>query len=640
MGIMDISVLPIIYYNSELYSLALLAAETLYQPFDNYSPENTTNRKNGSLFEIKNIKCIHCNRKYNILNKNKNGSIFLDVDNNIYLCIIVLSLYKLNHLEKMINIIKTNSFLLKYHEIRIAYINTVVKKEKNENLTSFLEDESISIYDSIKINLKNGNGKNNDDEDSELSSRNFIYYLKLNRCSIEKAYKSKLLRHNEIKQEMICAFSLDLRNIECILTLKEFSIIEDEEIYNILLNIRCDENNDLIEFYKNMIFIPKRSFYSPYYGLLLMYSYYYSKDSINLFNLGVKMIEEYPESEISYFVLGNYYLIKNNYKEAKKAFFKSIEIHNNTNNSDTVNTRSYNNASSKYYMALGRAHSGMKECESAVQCYNIANKCKTSYNPLAHLAFEYHLMNNIEQAKLFYEQSIDVLEEMFNINFYIENEICNYFRSINYTRNNILIKYIDLLITSGKYDKALQFLKKIHITVDIDTDMYISILLLNVYAYIYKKDLEKAYYILTNGLTNISNGTNNTKLTTLVKTNISNGTNNIKLTTLVKQCWRYKVTLAYIYHLTGNIFEAVHNYNTALLLNGSKQILEDLLTHALNSETEIKIKDTKSKNTNTTFSTLIFKKNLSNGNLDTVIKYGFEIFDMIDVKNICELPIT
>lgn len=134
------------------------------------------------------------------------------------------------------------------------------------------------------------------------------------------------------------------------------------------------------------------------------------------------MIKNYVKSEFPYHVMGLYFLLKKNYIEAKKCFYKSIE--NNCKFGPS-------------YLGLGISYSELKDYSNAIECFKLArNNMPKCYKPILSLAFEYHKMQDYPQAKFYYKQCL-------------ERNQCS----------AVVQKYSAFLILNEKYSEALKILK-------------------------------------------------------------------------------------------------------------------------------------------------------------------------------------
>lgn len=116
-----------------------------------------------------------------------------------------------------------------------------------------------------------------------------------------------------------------------------------------------------------------------------------------LFRRAVRHKEHFPESEFVYEALGLYYLSKRHCKDARRCFFKAIEI-----------SRFFGNA----YLCCGVVQSMLRETESAVSMLNMAFAImNASCLPAYYLALEYQQMNNFSKAKYYYKHCIEQISQ-------------------------------------------------------------------------------------------------------------------------------------------------------------------------------------------------------------------------------------
>lgn len=166
------------------------------------------------------------------------------------------------------------------------------------------------------------------------------------------------------------------------------------------------------------------------------------------------MFKLYPNSEFSFLTLGLSFLLSSNYSEARRCFYKAVQI---------------NNRYGRGWLYLGMAYSGMKECESSISCLNMSQKTMIgSYKPSFYLAVEYHRINNFERASFFYKQAlrmspgIEVQERYIALLIYYEyyTEALSYLATQKSNLLGLLRVYCNLFL--GKVNEAQKHLSACH----------------------------------------------------------------------------------------------------------------------------------------------------------------------------------
>ncbi|CAD25375.1 COMPONENT OF THE 20S CYCLOSOME/ANAPHASE-PROMOTING COMPLEX [Encephalitozoon cuniculi GB-M1] len=312
--------------------------------------------------------------------------------------LLLKAMYKLSYYERCIETIELNSAMMRIHEARIIYhrCKFLVGKKSKGLLMDAECDEKMVKYPAAEISKK----------------------------SVRLLFEG--LTKEDVKQKEILleAYRCDNRNLEALLRMKNESLISKKELLVLIDECKDDLMRGIYleifypSFEPDFCFLP---FYSPWYGFKLAKQYYKKRKDMLLFNLGVSMVRLYPNSEHSFISLGLFFLMSSNYPEARRCFYKAVQI---------------NNKYGRGWLYLGMAYSGMKECESSIACLNIAYKTMIgSYKPSFYLATEYHRMNNFERASFFYKHALGINPSV-----------------------QVQEKYISLLIYYEYYPEALSYL--------------------------------------------------------------------------------------------------------------------------------------------------------------------------------------
>ncbi|TBU18530.1 hypothetical protein CWI42_060120 [Ordospora colligata] len=308
---------------------------------------------------------------------------------DIALIMLLRSLYAMCCYERCMEIIELNDSLMKYSHVKIIYYKCKYStKKKNTEYGQIGKGIVENEIEDKKCNEMHESLNN------PLVKYSTEHISKTSVCLLFEGLTKDDVRRKEILLE---AYRNDSYNIEALIRMKNEGIIDKKE-----LNYLVDQCNDLFirDVYK-AIFYPyfepdfySLAFYSPWYGLKEAKRYYKSGKETLLFNLGICMVKKYPGSEFSFISLGLFFLMTQNYQEARRCFYKAVQI---------------NSEYGRGWMYLGMAYSGMKECESSISCLKIAHKKMIgSYKPSLYLAVEYHRMNNFERASVFYKQALKI----------------------------------------------------------------------------------------------------------------------------------------------------------------------------------------------------------------------------------------
>lgn len=306
-------------------------------------------------------------------------------------------LYHLDYKKKLLNIIESNTELLEDFEIKKIYLR-ICKPSELINIESKRIDKQSNLH--------------------------------LNQKSVELYLIGKLFKGKHRAEKFVEAFKLDERNFEALVSLYREYLVSEYIIYNLidemdsselknlykdiiisqsikfgskdgdsercLRDIQIQNNDFYTSIYKStheMSLMRNINFFSPFFGEVLGRKLLLESKNDDLFRLGVYMVENF-DSEISYLVLGCFYIGSKNYKESKKCFYKALKINDE-----------YGTA----WFFLGISYSNLKECENAISSFKKAEKFLIAdYKPSLYLAFEYHRMNNYDKAYIYYKQAFDI----------------------------------------------------------------------------------------------------------------------------------------------------------------------------------------------------------------------------------------
>lgn len=309
------------------------------------------------------------------------------------LVLLLKSMCSLGYHERCIEVIEANSSITRIHDVRVIYYKCKSLVEKTARCISISTDsENMEMHSAASISQK----------------------------SIELFFKA-LTREDVKRREMLLeAYGCDHHNLEALLRMKSEDLISKRDLLKLVES--CGDEQ-LREVYAEIFRCAEdcEPFYSPWRGLSFAKQHYKNRKSLPLFNLGVSMFKQYPNSEFSFAVLGLFFLLSLNFAEARRCFYKAVQI---------------NSKYGRGWLYLGIAYSGMKECESSISCLNMAHKLMIgSFKPSFYLAVEYHRMNNFERASFFYKQALKISPAI-----------------------QVQERYISLLIYYEYYTEALSYL--------------------------------------------------------------------------------------------------------------------------------------------------------------------------------------
>lgn len=284
------------------------------------------------------------------------------------LVLLLKSMYRSSYYERCVETIELNEFITKIHGTRVIYYKCKSMMEnRTKNIAMSADVEEVEEHPTFSIKKR----------------------------SVELFFESLTKEDIRRKEILLQAYSCDYHNLEALVRMSAEDLVSEMELLRLIED--CSDKY-IKEVYMD-IFRPRfeldlycLSFYSPWYGIFLAKQHYRDKKHLLLFNLGVSMLKLYPNSEYSFVTLGLFFMLSANYSEARRCFYKVVQI---------------NAKYGRGWLYLGMAYSGMKECESGISCLNMANKLMIgSFKPSFYLAVEYHRMNNFERASFFYKQAL------------------------------------------------------------------------------------------------------------------------------------------------------------------------------------------------------------------------------------------
>lgn len=400
---------------------------------------------------------------------------------------IVEAMFCLGFYERCIDVIESNEELQEYYEMCKIYLQSINKAAGSKGRRPTCSIKMLA--EKPKKRLKGPS-------------------TCISQESVIKFYESRCVENPQ--KHLVESFLKDSRNLEALFFLKVNSLMNDQELAEILSQSStrwCEELFYTILLSNSSL----RHKFSPTSFLNAAKELYFQRNGVDLFALGIYMIQLYRESEYSYFILGLYYLYKNNYEESKKCFYKALKI---------------NDRFGRGWICLGISYSGLKECINALECFtNAQQQMPGSSLPSLYLGFEYHKMNNLEQAEIWYRKSLSM------------------------ERNAAIVqRYSAFLISNEKYNEALELLSY---TSSATENRYLR---------------NQASLDLLRCFCNLFTG----KIT--------------HAQTYLSKCehdWRYFATSGFIKHIQNEAEEASYDYHQALIRTRHNSVVEDLLNHAV-----------------------------------------------------------
>lgn len=355
----------------------------------------------------------------------------------------IKSLYHLGFNKAIWPIIEKNQKLLEYQEIKLLYIKSGRESSLVAKNTIKIQDNNMAGFNTVSLELffnalskKEILRKKLLIESFEKDRNNIeplIYLFKESSCN----YDEMKTLINRIPSEILRNILLNLVFIENIPVRSEFPLIKTESSSS----IRSESllSTPLI-------------IHSLVYKILNDAGHSISYSA--LFDLSVKSLESFGNSESVFLGMGIYYLKKDKLKEALKCFYKAVEINNNSGLAS---------------LFTGIAHSLLKETEYAVkQLNNAYSIMESAYIPSYYLALEYQLMNNTQKAKHYFRRSLYIMTELFSttdiqpMKKYIKNEELKTDSSSIDIR--IINSFIYCLIYSEDYEEAMKYIEMYNIT--------------------------------------------------------------------------------------------------------------------------------------------------------------------------------
>lgn len=462
---------------------------------------------------------------------------------------IILNLFKLDCKDKILDIIEQNSSCLDDFEIRIIYYKCLIKRD-SKNIGSMknvdfdkndrIENENYAhLYDNSIANIN-----------IPINFGTMDY-----KKSIEIFWKSLTKNDTTRRDFLIKSYKTCLYNIEPLFYLILEELVNTTDITN-LINLN-PHKEILLEIFSNVY---NSEFYHPFYIFLYSKYLFSENDEFKLFNISHSSYKLYKNNIFTYLSLGLYFILKKQYKEAKKILLTYI-------------SKEPDNDLFIIYLYLGICYSKLRECENSISCFNICNKTMNcTWKSYYYLAYEYLKMTNIEKSRFFYKEGLAV-------------------------DKNIKMQegYIILLIYCEDYKEALLYLSDDECLNNEVNNINNETFCLNNVKNGNNKNISlknKKFLINENNKKTINNENINAlenDTWNLLKCYcylfLGNINESKKYLNLCKKDYRYYCTLGYIEHLTDNIDKACDAYNKSLLLK-ENNVVTTLMNNAFERDKE------------------------------------------------------
>lgn len=401
----------------------------------------------------------------------------IERDMEILLRIISLkSLYNLKLYHRALRYIDKYDYLLDYECIRTIFLklNHIIDR-KSVHLNS------LCLRKCLKIEIPE---------------------MKLSRESIEKHLEGVIQTSFDRKNCLIESFELDNRNFESLLILKRESLVTENELKMLLS--ACSE--EIREFSFSFLFYNQNCLNSPYFSENVGLRLYNQKNIGDLIFLGMYHLDNYPEESTSLLLYGLSNILQKKFSDCKLIFYDAIKKERSLGLS---------------WLLLGISYSNLREYDCAISSFELSKTFMVgSYKPDYFLALEYHKMSNMNQANVFYLNSLRIKKEP-----------------------QVLLKYCALLIHFEYYIESLKLLE----TLRIEEPLRNVHLLLLTYSFLFLGELDKAKTVLEE----------------------------------IDRDWRYYATRGYLSHIQSKIDDATQFYTNALIERGRSWIIEDLMKNAI-----------------------------------------------------------
>lgn len=361
------------------------------------------------------------------------------ITQNIEVMVLLLKgLLRLDCATRIVKLIEDNGHLIENPQIKIVYYkakHNLGDKEKPKMVDTTISKllTSSKIDNDCEFKFKNNeNYSNNNDNSIIIDENEFDYKIEIDEKSIEQFYeaitKSDVIRAKQLKE----AFNLDNNNLESLFYLYKDGLIPKRELIEMVsqsnerIRAICSE----IFFFeeknpKNLFMVNRPCFYDmPFYNPIYIFTsskdLFRKKKKTLLFNLSFAALKLYPNSIYTYLSLGLYFLMLEDYKEAKKCLMRGARYEKN----------------GFLFLYLGICYSALRECENAVSCFNISHKLLIgSWKPIYYLACEHQRMTNYDRATFYFKEGLNI------------------------ERNaKLQEKYVSLLVFCEYYDEALSYL--------------------------------------------------------------------------------------------------------------------------------------------------------------------------------------
>lgn len=390
--------------------------------------------------------------------------------------IIAKSLYNLKLYHRALRYIDKYDDLLEYECIRTTFLklNHIIDKKS-------IHLNSLSLRQCVKIKMPE---------------------MKLDRKSIEKHLEGIIQASFDKKNCLVESFEMENRNFESLLVLKRESLLTEEELGALLSS--CSQ--EMREFYESVLFYDQNILNSPYFSENVGLRLYNQKNKNDLIFLGMYHLDNYPTESTSLFLYGLSNILQRKYSDSKIILYDALK-----------KERSFGLS----WLLLGISYSNLREYDCAISSFELSKTFMIgSYKPDYFLALEYHKMSNMNQANIFYLNSLRIKREPL-----------------------VMLKYCALLIHYEYYIESLKLLESLRTKEPLKN---IHLLLLT-YSFLFLGELEKAKTVLEE----------------------------------IERDWRYYATRGYLSHLQSQVDDATQFYTNALIERGRSWIIEDLMKNAI-----------------------------------------------------------
>lgn len=363
---------------------------------------------------------------------------------NETLLILLKGLYKINCDTRIVKLIEDNGHLMDDSGLKILYYKAKYRlgdKERarvmDSTISKLISDTRSSSDKKTKFSGTSENIFNTGNGDKALIVETNTADLE---CSVEIKSKSielffeAMTKPDVIKKKLLIeSFESDNQNLESLFYLLKDDLITKKELkrilektseaikqifFDIFFGFEGCKMENLFTAYRSCFY--ELPFYNPFYIFTYSKDLYHKGKKQLLFNLSFASLKLYPNSIYTYLSLGLYFLLLNDFSEAKKCLLKGAEIEKN----------------GYLFLYLGICYSGLRECENAVSCFNLSHRILIgSWKPVYYLACEHQKMTNYDRATYYFKEGLKL------------------------ERNaKIQEKYVSLLVFCEYYEEALSYL--------------------------------------------------------------------------------------------------------------------------------------------------------------------------------------